>query len=82
MWVLRQLSGMVLIIGWMAMVLAAVGVWSYTAIELIMSLGWGAGVAFMVSSLAAFVHFDRYTKAPFVFWLRLWEYGDRMIVDR
>ena len=82
MWVLRQLSALLMLIGWTAIVLAGVGSWFYVTIKLIMSLGWFAGLVFMLMSLAAFVHFDRYVKAPFLFWLRAWEYADRMILDR
>lgn len=47
-----------------------------------MSLGWFAGAMFMIGSLAAFVYWENYVKVPFLFWLRLWEYADRMILDR
>lgn len=78
--ILSAMSALLLLLGWAALVLGAVVVWSYVAVTLTMSLGWFAGACFMVASLAAFVHFDAYAKAPFLFWLRVWEYADRMIV--
>ena len=82
MWVFKALSALVFLIGWMALVLAAVGTWFYVAIGITTSLGWFAGGLFMICSLAAFVYWENYVKAPFLFWLRAWQYADRMILDR
>lgn len=82
MWVFKALSALLLLIGWTALVLAAVGSWFYVAADLTMSLGWFAGGLFMIGSLAAFVYWENYVKMPFLFWLRVWEYADRMIRDR
>ncbi len=80
--VLRALSALLLLIGWTALVVAAVGAWFYVVIHLTVSLGWFAGASAMIGSLAAFVHFEAYVKAPFLFWLQVWQYADRMILDR
>lgn len=82
MWVFKALSALCFLIGSMALVLAAVGTWFYLTINLIMSLGWFVGAIFMIGSLAALVYWENYVKAPFLFWLRLWQYADRMILDR
>lgn len=82
MWIFKALSALVFLIGWMALVLAAVGSWFYVAVGLTTSLGWVAGGLFLIASLAAFVHWGDYVKAPFLFWLRAWQYADRMILDR
>lgn len=82
MWVFKALSALVFLIGWMALVVAAVGSWFYLTINLIQSLGWFAGALFMIGSLAAFVYWQNYVKAPFLFWLRAWEYADHKILDR
>ena len=82
MWVFKALSALMFLIGWMALVLAAIGSWFYVAVNLTMSLGWFVGGLFMIGSLAAFVHWENYVKAPFLFWLAAWQYADRMILDR
>lgn len=79
---IRALSAFLLLMGWTALVLAAVGAWLYVSVTLTMSIGWFSGALFLVVSLVAFVHFEAYVKAPFLFWLRVWEYADRMILDR
>ena len=82
MWVFKALSALVFLIGSMTLVVAAVGSWFYVAVNLTMDIGWFAGGAFMIGSLAAFVYWENYVKAPFLFWLRVWEYADRMILNR
>ena len=82
MWVFKALSALLFLIGWTALAVAGVGSWFYVTINLVMSLGWFAGAVFMIGSLASFVYWEGYVKAPFLFWLRAWQYADRMILDR
>ena len=82
MWVLKSLSALVFMIGWLALVLAAVGSWFYVTINLIMSLGWFVGAIFMIGSVLAVMYWQEYIKVPFILWLQAWQYADRMILDR
>ena len=82
MWVFKALSALLFLIGWTALAVAAVVSWLYVAVHLTMSLGWFAGLVFMLGSLAAFVYWENYVKVPFLFWLKLWRYADLMIRDR
>lgn len=82
MWLLKALSALLFLIGWTALALAAVGSWFYLAVSVIMSLGWFAGLLFMVGSLLAVVRWQEYVKVPFILWLQAWNYADRMILDR
>ena len=82
MWVFKSLSSLVFLIGWMALVLAAVGSWFYVAIQFTMSFGWFAGAIFAVGSVGAVVHWENYVKVPFLLWMQAWQYADRMILDR
>ena len=75
-------SALLFLIGWTALGVAAVVSWLYVAVHLTMSLGWFAGLIFMIGSLAAVVYWGNYVKVPFLFWLQLWAYADRMIFDR
>ena len=82
MWVFKALSALLFLIGWTALGVAAVVSWLYVAVHLTMSLGWFAGALFMIGSLAAVIRWEDHVKVPFLFWLQLWQYADRMILDR
>lgn len=82
MWVFKALSALLFMTGWMAIAVAAVVSWLYVAVHITISLGWFAGAIFMVGSLAAVVCWEDYVKMPFLFWLQLWQYADRILLDR
>ena len=82
MWVFKALSALVFLVGWMAFVLAAVGTWFYTTINVIMSLGWFAGTVFAVGSVLATIHWQEHIKVPFILWMQAWQYADDLILNR
>ena len=51
MWVFKSLSALLFLIGWTALVVAAVGTWFYITVYAIMSLGWFAGLIIAVGSV-------------------------------
>ena len=82
MWVFRVLSALLFMIGWAAIAIAGVGTWFYISINFIMSFGWFVGMIFSIASVLAIVYWENYVKVPFLLWLQLWEYADRMILHR
>ncbi len=82
MWVFKALSALMLMVGCLAITLAAIWAWLSIATALIESLGWFAGAVFWVGSAAACFYWDANIKAPVLLWLRLWKYVDRIILDR
>jgi len=82
MWVFKALSALILMIGCLAITLAAVWAWLSIITALVESLGWFAATIFWVASAAALFYWNANIKAPVLLWLKLWEYVDRMILGR
>ena len=82
MWVFKALSALLFLIGSMTLVVATVGLWFYAGMHLIMVFGWFAAAIYIVGSVLAVVRWENYLKLPFLLWFQLWQYADRMILDR
>ena len=82
MWVFKAISALILMIGCLVITLAALWAWLSIVMALVESLGWFAGAIFWVGTLAAFFYWNVEIKGPIMLWLKLWEYVDRIILDR
>ena len=70
MWFFKALSGLLFLIGWTAIAVAAVGTWLYITVDVITSLGWFAGTIFAVGSVLATIHWQEYVKVPLFLWMK------------